>query len=214
MLILVSLLVLVLITNTCLAVQQCQAPGTLFGVPYPPLPSDCRQALAHMPIRDVESNNAAHDHDRPLDPSNPFFPRAEFRYDTCVISIGYLEAPRNMNHTEVPRFPNADQREELEVSLTEEDVFNLWTILRDAGERLVQECVDRQKTGVEWNPLNFLALPYAWYRIDIRSEEQISRSSSLLKAEQRLAMRDHHGGWYYRQFIMPDRFKMAFLNLV
>ena len=111
-------------------------------------------------------------------------------------------------------FYNENQREELEISLTEEDVFHLWTILRDAGERLVQQCIDYQETGVDWSPLMLLALPYAWYRVDIRSDDQISRSSSVLKAEQQSSMHNLDGGWYNRQHTMADRFKTAFLNVV
>ena len=111
---------------------------------------------------------------------------------------------------------SADQRDEPETPLTEGDVFHLWTIVRDAGERLVQQCIDHQQTGVELNPLRLLMLPDAWYGIDIRSEDQISRSSSILKAEQRSSMqeRDLSGGTYHRQFIMANRFKTTFSNIV
>ena len=215
MLILIKLLAILFTTRTCLAIHQCQAPATLFGVPYPPLPSDCRQALAHMPLRDEDSNSTPSNRDRLLEPSNPFFPRAQYRHATCVISIGYLETPRHVNSTEaLSMFYNENQREELEISLTEEDVFHLWTILRDAGERLVQQCIDYQETGVDWSPLMLLALPYAWYRVDIRSDDQISRSSSVLKAEQQSSMHNLDGGWYNRQHTMADRFKTAFLNVV
>ena len=211
-------LVLLFIANSCLAMLQCQAPFTHLDHPIPPISSDCRQALAHMPLLDQDLREGSSNPLRLLSPSSPFLPQAQYCHESCVITIGYLEDSMQNSLTEsLTLFPALPEQDRQDISLHEESVYLIWTLLRDTAERIVDQCVDHMKAGVAWAPLHIVPpLPYAWYIVKIVATEQLSFGSYALRAGQRVALQS--GGTRPRiptgmTNRVNDKFRTTFLDV-
>ena len=199
--------------SLCLAMLQCQPPPAMANLPYPPFPSDCRQALAHMPLIDEDFGDRSFNPIRLLDPSSPFLPQTQFRHASCVISIGYIEDFGSDDISDVLRsHPTNSEPDVHNTAVHEESVFHIWGMLRLAGKRIVEECVDHNRIGVEWNPLNMPTLPNAWYVVTVRGPEELDTGGRSLRGKQRTALR--LGGTGQRiPLDVADKFKTSFFDV-
>ena len=145
-----SLTILLLLVFPCTAELACSDA-------YPdnvPESSDCHHILTHLP-----SFPAFAARNRLQSASAPFPTDAQYLHDSCNVGFTY--------------YPIAARFRQ---SLMEADTMDVWTQMRDSAIRIVETCIDTQRTGFDQ-----VFLPH----LDLFYLVQVSRPGAILNRTKR-----------------------------
>ena len=124
----------------------------------PPLVSDCRYILAHLP-RSLSAIRSGPD----IAHSAPFLPEATLHHASCLIAIFLArgDAPPNIRQRESlkpPQFP-----------LGEADVFHIWDVAKRAADQVLAQCIQVQhpREGSVWGQLSVVDKGPMWFAVQV-----------------------------------------------
>ena len=154
----------------------------------PPNAADCHYILAHLPSLPSLGNNTLsdpHANDNDLDPSSPFSPNALFLYHSCVI---VFDVCKFTNHGGVP------------MDLTESDVMEAWTRMRQDTARVIDECVNTDRIGVAVDEIRALAVYYSVHVHNFHEATILRGKAQLWAMEKPEETEQKNGVGYRRRF--------------
>ena len=160
---LLPLTVLLLYSTPCAAELACSAVLPPENVPQP---AHCRHILSHLPSLPALANN------RFQSPSAPFSFEADYLHQSCSIRFSH--------------YPIAARFRQ---SLTDTSAREVWTGLRDSAARIVETCVETQKTGYAHEFPPDLDLFYV-AQVDRSRESLLRASRNQGQALDRFGIRD------------------------